>query len=292
LALSAPTSLSAFAASTSNAERERPVGIEAMPSSLTGLFNRYLEQVSERVVELASNAWRYCSLAFASFYGAWDRRTAEREFKRALEIDPKNVTAHHWYATALMTMGRFQDALLEIERAQQLDPASISILADKGLILWWAGRKDDAVALLKQIAASEPSFVSTHLYLAAIYLLGKEDSNYLAEASRLATLSYDGPGTEVADAAAKGFAAGGRRRMLTSMQRVQERLFAGGGVPAHSVAMTCALLAENAKALEYLRRAVEKREVVVLTIAIDPAFEVLRGDPAFRALIDRVGSSN
>ena len=244
---------------------------------------------SRRAIELDDSlAGAHCSLAFASFYGAWDRRTAEREFKRALDLDPQYVTAHHWYATTLMTMGRFQDALFEIERAQQLDPASISILADKGLILWYAGRNGDALALLKQIAASEPSFVSTHRYLVAIYLLGKENSNYLSEASKLAMLSYDGPGTAVADEAEKGFAAGGRRGMLTSMRRVQERLFAGGGVPAHSVAVTCALLGENAKVLEYLRRAIEKREIYALTLAIDPAFEGLRGDPEFRALLDRV----
>jgi tetratricopeptide (TPR) repeat protein len=244
---------------------------------------------SRRAIELDDSlAGAHCSLAFASFYGAWDRRTAEREFKRALDLDPKYVTAHHWYATTLMTLGRFQDALFEIERAQQLDPASISILADKGLILWYAGRNDDALALLKQIAASEPSFVSTHRYLAAIYLLGKEDSNYLSEASKLAMLSYDGPGTAVADEAERGFAAGGRRGMLTSVLRVQERLFAGGGVPTHSAAVTCALLGENAKALEYLRRAIEKRETYALTVAIDPAFEGLRGDPEFRALLDRV----
>jgi tetratricopeptide (TPR) repeat protein len=244
---------------------------------------------SRRAVELDDSlAGAHCSLAFASFYGAWDRRTAEHEFKRALDLDPKYVTAHHWFATTLMTMGKFQDALREIERAQQLDPPSISILADKGLILWYAGRKNDALALLKQIAASEPSFVSTHRYLAAIYLLEKDDSNFLSEASKLAMLSYDGPGTEVADEAAKGFAASGRRGMLTSMLEVQERLFAGGGVPAHSVAVTCALLGENSKALEYLRRAIEKREIVVLTLMIDPAFEGMRGDAAFRALLERV----
>jgi tetratricopeptide (TPR) repeat protein len=244
---------------------------------------------ARRAVELDDSlAGAHCSLAFASFYGAWDRRTAEHEFKRALELDPKYVTAHHWFATTLMTLGRFQDALREIDRAQQLEPSSISILADKGLILWYAGRKDDAVALLKQIAASEPSFVSTHRYLAAIYLLDKHDSNFLSEASELAMLSYDGPGTMVADGAAKGYKAGGRRGMLTGMLEVQERLFPGERVPAHAVALTCALLGEDAKAVEYLRRAIEKREIYVLTVEIDPAFEGLRKNPAFRALVTRI----
>ncbi len=101
-------------------------------------------------------------------------------------------------------------------------------------------------------------------------------------------LTYDGPGTTIVDGAEKGFAAGGRRGMLIGMLEVQERLFAGGGVPAHSIAVTCALLGEKAKALEYLRRAIEKREVYVLTIEIDSAFEGLHGDPAFRALVERV----
>jgi hypothetical protein len=77
--------------------------------------------------------------------------------------------------------------------------------------------------------------------------------------------------------------------MLASMLKMQEELFEGGRVTAHSVAVTCALLGENSKAFDYLRRAIDKRETYVLTLAINPAFDGLRGDPEFRALLDRVG---
>jgi tetratricopeptide (TPR) repeat protein len=170
-----------------------------------------------------------------------------------------------------------------------LDSSSVSILADKGLILWYAERKEEALTLLKEIAVTEPSFASTHRYLAAIYLLAKNYSSYLSEARRLAMLSYDGPGTQAVDAAEKGFVAGGGRGMLASMLKMQEELFEGGRVTAHSVAVTCALLGENSKAFDYLRRAIDKRETYVLTLAINPAFDGLRGDPEFRALLDRVG---
>ncbi|MGA8026482.1 MAG: hypothetical protein WB992_05010 [Bryobacteraceae bacterium] len=80
------------------------------------------------------------SLAFASFYGDWDAVTAEREFRRALELNPNDGTAHHWYATFLMSVGREREALAEIERSQALEPSSQSIVADKGLILFYTGQ--------------------------------------------------------------------------------------------------------------------------------------------------------
>jgi len=61
----------------------------------------------------------------------WDAAAADREFRRAIELDPKHATAHHWYATYLMCVHRYPESLAEIERAQALDPASKSVLADK-----------------------------------------------------------------------------------------------------------------------------------------------------------------
>src|SRR5271156_5162605 len=77
------------------------------------------------------------SLAFAAFWGFWgfwgfwDADTSDREFRRAIELDPNNAIAHHWYATTLQELGRFPQALVEIDRAQALDPSSRAILADK-----------------------------------------------------------------------------------------------------------------------------------------------------------------
>jgi Tfp pilus assembly protein PilF len=100
------------------------------------------------------------SLAFADFYWSWDVAGAQREFKRALALDPKSAIAHHWYATFLVHLGRSPESLEEIEKAQKLDPMSTPILADKGLILFYDGQTEQAVALLKQLETTEPDFLS------------------------------------------------------------------------------------------------------------------------------------
>src|SRR5579864_7580073 len=125
---------------------------------------------AKRAVELNDQSSEaHAALAFALFYGNWDAAGAELEFRRAIDLNPKSVAAHHWYATFLGSLVRNSEAIAEIERAQALDPASKSILADKGELLWASGRRDEGVALLKQLETSEPDFVSPHRYLTSTY---------------------------------------------------------------------------------------------------------------------------
>ncbi len=102
------------------------------------------------------------SLAFADFYWSWDAQGAQREFRRAIDLDPSSPLAHHWYATFLMVLGRFDESVTEIENARKLDPKSSAILADEGLVLFAAGRGTEGIALLKELETTEPDFLSPH----------------------------------------------------------------------------------------------------------------------------------
>ena len=113
----------------------------------------------------------HAALAFADFYWARDEEeAAQREFRISLALDPRSAVAHHWYATFLMTIGDTEHALAEIEKAESLDTESAAIPADKGLILFHAGKTDQSVNLLKQLEEDQPAFASPHRYLAAIWL--------------------------------------------------------------------------------------------------------------------------
>src|SRR6202044_2904294 len=87
-----------------------------------------------------SIAEAHAALAFADFYWSRDTEAADREFRRALALDPENSVTHHWYATFLMTIGESGAALAEIERAENLDSESNAIPADKALILFHGGQ--------------------------------------------------------------------------------------------------------------------------------------------------------
>src|SRR5579871_3376720 len=125
---------------------------------------------AKKAVELDDqSSAAHASLAFVSFFGMWDAGTADEEFRRAINLDPNNANAHHWYATYLQAVRRFDESLHEIDRAQALDPNSSSILVDKGMLLWRAGHQEEALRLLRQLEQADPEAVSPHRYLKFAY---------------------------------------------------------------------------------------------------------------------------
>jgi Tfp pilus assembly protein PilF len=244
---------------------------------------------AQKAVELDPlSAEAHNSLAFVTFYWNWDTVTAEREFKRALKLNPALVQGHHWYATFLLADERFPEAVDQIEQARKLDPSSATILADKGLILWRAGKKQEAVALLKQLAVTDPSLATTHSYLAKISLEKKEYPTYFAELKRDAELRHDRGALAVAEAGEDGYNTRGVQGMREMMLPVQEKLVAEGDGSAYELASTYAMLGNNTDALRLLQLAFDKREVQMLFVNEHDEFDVLHADPAYREILAKV----
>ncbi len=245
---------------------------------------------AERAIALDDSlAEAHNALAFVDFYWSWDAPGAEYEFQRAIALDPNAVVAHHWYATFLMALGRSQEALAEIEKARKLDPQSSAILADKGLILYLAGQTSQAIALLKQIETTEPTFLSPHVYLAEIGLQTRDYKDYLQETKQTALLLRDERRLKIAAAGETGFAASGAPGMLRGMLAVQQDLYDQGNFDAYELGSTYCLLGENQRALNLLQLAVEKHEARDIAIRQDQNLQALHSDPAFRKLIAQVG---
>ncbi len=231
----------------------------------------------------------HVSLAFVSFNWLLDSATADREFRRAVELDPKNSVAHHWYATTLANLGRYPESIAEIERAQALDPASKSILADKGRILWCAGRRDEALSLLKQMETAEPGFMSPHRYLKLAYLESGDYPDYLKEMNQEAVMRHDDVALDIAEAAARGFSSGGAKGMFFEQLREQEKYYALGQVSPVTLAETSALSGNKPRALEYLQAAYAKHGDDVVNITFDPLLESLHDEAGFRDLLAKIG---
>ena len=241
---------------------------------------------ARKAVELDDKSSQaHASLAYVSFWGMWDAATADREFRRAIELDPNNANAHHWYSPVLGTMGRYPEALTEIERAQALDPTSKSVLADKGIILYWLGRKQEAIELLRQMEKAEPEFVSPPRYLEIIYLEMADYPDYLVELRKKALLSHDSVALVVALAAEKGYAAGGAHAMFENMRIEQQKLYDLGEVSPLTLAGTCALEGNKRDALKYLKIAYDQHEDDVVGIAGNRSFDNLHGDPEMQQIL-------
>jgi tetratricopeptide (TPR) repeat protein len=223
------------------------------------------------------------------FYWSWDAVAAEREFKRSLELDPNSVVAHHWYATFLMHMGRFKEALEQIEVAQKLDPSSISALADKGAILEYVTGREDAIKLEKELETSDPNFLSPHTYLSGMYFRQKNYAAAVQEMRKYAELIKDDGLLSVAAAAEKGLAAGGREGMLKAMIAEQQKLYAEGKFSPYLLADTEAQVGDKQAAMKYLAEALAKHDERMIAIRIDDNFADLRSDPAFQKMVEQVG---
>jgi DNA-binding winged helix-turn-helix (wHTH) protein/tetratricopeptide (TPR) repeat protein len=245
---------------------------------------------AKKAVELdPQSSEAHASLAFVTFFGMWDSAESEKEFRRAIELDPNNVKAHHWYATFLHALNRHEEALTEIELARNLAPDSPSILADKGELLWAGGHHEQALQLLEQLEASDPNFLSPHRYLKFAYSENGDFPNYIAEWKKEALLTHDAAQSSVAEAATKGWAQGGERGLLEAELSEQMKLYAQGKLSPYFVAQTDARLGDTHEALKYLATCIQSHDERMLNLSEDQGFASLHGDPAFEQLLAKIG---
>ena len=123
----------------------------------------------------------YTSRAFVRLSFDWDWLGAESDFQQALKLNPKYPTAHQWYASYLMQMGKFNRAKAEIEEAHNLDPLSPIITANHGLYSYYEKKYDDAIAIYKQGLKSDPDFWVARHYLALAYVQKGMHNEAIAE---------------------------------------------------------------------------------------------------------------
>ena len=231
------------------------------------------------------------ALAFADYYGRWDAERAQREFERAIALDPKSETAHHWYATFLMERGDSAGAAREISRALAVNPTSEAIQADHWDVLYHAGRTGEALAGLRAMEASDPSFLSPHNYLAGFALWEGHGADFVAEAQRAALITGDRNRLALVEAAQRGLAASGQPGLMKALLAEQLQQYEHGLISAFSVAETYALLGDQAAAGSYLKTSLQRHEAEATYINGDRAFLRLHGTPFFSRLASQLRPS-
>ena len=214
----------------------------------------------------------------------WDWSRAENEYRRAIELDPNNATAHHWYGEFLSYRGRFHEAFEEIGRAEQLDPLSLIIKADKGATFMFARQYPQAIEQFKAVLAQEPLYGRAHIIQYAYVLNGQFDEALRdAEELRRANDSRAAEAGEGYVLARKGDTAAARA-ILKDLQ-------AKGDPGDDPIALLMVQLALNDKdaAFASLERAYELHSTAIATLKVHPVFDPLRKDPRFTDLLKRVG---
>jgi tetratricopeptide (TPR) repeat protein len=228
----------------------------------------------------------HTSLGFFKDNFEWDWPGAEKEFARALELNPNYATAHHWYSDHLGIMGRHEEAIAEIKRAQQLDPLSLIISTVAGVRFHWARRYDQAVEQLRKTLEMDPSFALAHFWLGQTYEQSGQYESAIAEHQK-ARAALGGGGFALAGLG-HAYAAAGKRddalRILTDLNQLRKAAY----VSPYAIGVIHVALGERAQALQWLQRAYEERDVQMVEIGVDPRLDPLRSDPRFQDLLRRM----
>ncbi len=229
----------------------------------------------------------HVSLAHTKYFYDRDWAGAEREFKRALELNPNYSVAHHWYAIYLTALGRHSEALAEIRRAHELDPLSLSINAWLGRILALAGQPDQAIEQLRKTLELDPNFVLVHLRLGFVY---EEKGMYEEAISEFEQVLKLTGGRYLGIASlAHAYALAGKReeaqKYLADLLQLAKQRY----VSPASIAMVYIALGDKDQAFVWLEKANDIRDLNVVRIKYDPRYASLRGDPRFNDLVKRMG---
>jgi TolB-like protein/DNA-binding winged helix-turn-helix (wHTH) protein/Tfp pilus assembly protein PilF len=219
----------------------------------------------------------------------WDWQTAEKEFRRAIELNPNYATAHHWYAEHLMWLGRFDEAFQESERARQLDPLSLIIATDNAAILYYSRQYDRAIERFRAVREMDPSFSHAGMIRGA-YAQEGMFADVLAEIKKERRLLGDGPWSWSEQAYILG-RTGQRvraRRALAKLEQWNQRQ------PVDPALFAYAHIGMGNKdeAFVWLEKAYAQHSNAMSSLKVNPIYDPLRGDPRFQDLLRRVGLAN
>jgi cytochrome c-type biogenesis protein CcmH/NrfG len=252
-------------------------------------FPRAIAAANRAISLDPTHAEAHRALGFALFFWDWDVNRALAEYRTSLQLDPLDFETHHWMATAFLTLGRGAESRAAIARARELRPTSRSILADQALINYsFHVEPAESIATLREIERTDPDFVTAPRYLARISFAERDFAQYMAEATRAASVAHDSNASALMDAANAGFRKDGERGMLQRMRAVQEQQFAKGQISGFELAKTCSAQGDDASAVHYLQSAFGAHDYMVMTVLSGDLDTTLKGSPAFMQLQNEV----
>jgi TolB-like protein/Tfp pilus assembly protein PilF len=230
----------------------------------------------------------HTSLATVAYWYDWDSVTAEREYKRAIELNPKNSRSRDFYSWYLVSSGRVDQALAEAKDAVQLDPVSAEINSNLGQVLLLAHQYDRAIEQLRSSIELDPSYFLAHNYLGRAYEANGKLPEAIAEFQR--TLQIEDGIPENWSNLGHAYALSGKTGEAQTIIERLKRLSASSYVPPYNMAVLYAGLGNKNEAFAWLNRAYDERSFYLPAwLRVDPQMDSLRSDARFADLVRRVG---
>jgi DNA-binding winged helix-turn-helix (wHTH) protein/Tfp pilus assembly protein PilF len=239
------------------------------------------EQAASKALELGQALPEtHAAMGFVQMFRRWNWAGAEREFRRAIQLDPGYARAHHWYAILLEAEGRLPEARVEMARALELQPLSPLVNADYGQLLVTAGEYQHAAEQCRKTLDLDPDFQPVRGYLHDAYFeLNLNDALVEDEARGVSDPQFK-------IRLLKSYSSAGMRGFWKAMiaeQMKSTRPF------SYDIARWYALLGDRDQAFYWLQQEFQTRRFFLVFLKMDPAFSTLRPDPRYRDLLQRVG---
>jgi tetratricopeptide (TPR) repeat protein len=233
------------------------------------------DSLAEAHAALAELTWNY----------DWDFEAAQKEFDRALALNPNYASAHQWRGLYLNWAGRFDEALAEMQRAEELDPLSPIIKVSVARCHLYARRYDQAASILEQLGQREPGFWPVHAVLGQTYLAQNRFADAIRELRTARSLSP----SSVRNLGVLGdvYARAGRRGDALTVLDELSKLARVRYVPPVYAAMVHMGLGDTRRALDLLDQAYADRSDWILQLRVEPEFDPLRGEKRFQELVAR-----
>jgi serine/threonine-protein kinase len=236
----------------------------------------------------------HTSLALVAYQWEWDWATADKEFKRALALDPGSASTYepgpsstnHWYAHYLMTMGRTEESSRAGQRALQLDPVDLANNSHQGWHYLFLRQYGRAIEPLQRTIALNPNFPLARWYLGMTHEQTGSFDEAISQFETCVRLTADSP--SMLALLGHAYAAAGRKSdahaMLVRLGALSKEKY----VPPYPIAVIHAALGERDQAIEWLENAYEGRDSWMNYLHLDPRLDGLRADPRFVNLVGRM----
>jgi serine/threonine protein kinase/tetratricopeptide (TPR) repeat protein len=253
------------------------------------------KEVSPKAREAASKALEldntlceaHTSLAWIKLDYDWDWEGAEREFKRAIELNPGYATAHLWYSWMLLMTARFDEGIEEIRIAMELDPLSPLIREVLGEAYYFSGQYDQAIDECKKTLVIESNIHNAHHLLGRIYVQKSMFEEAIREFQKAIDLSNRKILWYLGDLGYAFGIMGNKDKAIEILEELHEQ-----SKQRHVSNIVMVLvylgLGEEERALDYLEKGIEEHEVVNHIVTVDPSLRKLRQHPRFKAILEKM----
>jgi DNA-binding winged helix-turn-helix (wHTH) protein/tetratricopeptide (TPR) repeat protein len=246
------------------------------------------KEAALKAVEIDDNlAEAHSSLALVHVYYDQDWIGAEQEFRRALELNPKLISAHQRYGSYLTYMGRFEESLRHYETAYEIDPFSLQSNMNLATTYYLRGEYDRAVEHLKKTIELEPNYMPTHFVLGCVYIqqgrleeaIAEFQLIYKLDEEAYLTLGFMGYAHALANQRDEA------ETLLNILQDISKRTY----VSPYSMLVIHLALGPEERVFELLEQLYEERNDWLVWLKVSPELKSIRNHPRFKELLRRVG---